>query len=439
MTSQTGQVLPKSLDDVDPAFMTSVLRERGVISPTDEVVSQDERDVGMTAGYFSAIKKVACTYREATDAQSAFVVKTWPAFEMLPRENIAAMFARDIGGYTLPADRFYPRPDVHLAACDAAEDRWCLVMDDADSFAEHKVHECELDLDEVLRMIPKLVSMAVEWEGCHEGPKGRLLDELGVDLWAADHNISVYKAVMPHGAKISDRLTEMGESPLLAGRPWSSYVGGSDLAELFTTRIDAFYEPAHPRNGATCTLSHGDLRGDNIFFCDDAEAYPDGWLCIDFQLLFRGPVPSDLAYMMSTGTVLPEVYGGDGLQTVLRAFYDRFMDATSLYRDYSWDQFVEEFRMMSTVFYVYVVGMGASLLQASAFENEQAARVELGDRGATEADLTPEELRQRMWWTKFMANLGSNFATFGLYDHLGALPPDLDGLGEWTELPAHLR
>ena len=58
--------------------------------------------------------------------------------------------------------------------------------------------------------------------------------------------------------------------------------------------------------------------------------YPDGWLCIDFQLMFRGPVPSDLAYLMNSGTVLPEVYTGENRQTVLRAFYDQFMAKTQL-------------------------------------------------------------------------------------------------------------
>ena len=51
-------VLPKGLDDIDAAFMTKVLRHSGAITATNEVVSQEEQGVGMTAGYFSAIKKV---------------------------------------------------------------------------------------------------------------------------------------------------------------------------------------------------------------------------------------------------------------------------------------------------------------------------------------------------------------------------------------------
>ena len=76
--------LPKSLDEIDAAFMTRVLRHNKVISASNEVVAQEEEGVGMTAGYFSAIKKVKCRYKEATDAPTSFVVKTWPPFEILP-------------------------------------------------------------------------------------------------------------------------------------------------------------------------------------------------------------------------------------------------------------------------------------------------------------------------------------------------------------------
>ena len=76
--------LPKCLEDIDAAFMTQVLRRSGAIGPTNAVISQEEQGVGMTAGYFSAIKKVRVTYKEPTDAPTGFVVKAWPAFEIAP-------------------------------------------------------------------------------------------------------------------------------------------------------------------------------------------------------------------------------------------------------------------------------------------------------------------------------------------------------------------
>ena len=49
--------LPATIDQVDKTFMTKVLRGAGILAADDEVVATEERDVGMTAGYFSAIKK----------------------------------------------------------------------------------------------------------------------------------------------------------------------------------------------------------------------------------------------------------------------------------------------------------------------------------------------------------------------------------------------
>ena len=387
---RTLQDLPQTIDQVDKTFMTMVLRSAGAIATDNEVVMQEETDVGMTAGYFSAIKKVRCTYRHATGAPSAFVVKAWPSFEILPKEAIAAMFSKDVAAYSFAPSTFYPRPRAYLAQFDDKSKRGVLVMEDADSFADHKVHEQELTLDEVMRMIPGLVEVAVAWEGCDSGPKAQQLSAVGVDFWASDPN-------------------------------------------------EAFYLPTRPDNGATCTLSHGDMRGDNIFFCKERQRYIDGWLCIDFQLMFRGPVPSDLAYLMSSGSVLPEVYAGDGRKKVLKAFYDQFMAKTHLYKGYTYYQFEREFALMTTVIFVYYVGMGAAYWQGAALRNELAGRVELGGKGATESDLTPVELRQRMWWRKTFANMRENFKDFDYYRWLQRLPDNLQGLGPWVELPAHLR
>ena len=194
--------------------MTRALRHAGVIDMANHVVSQEERGVGMTAGYFSAIKKVRCTYRHPATAPTDFVVKTWPDLEIAPKVDIQAMFRKDIWGYEVSSLEFYPRPKVYLGAFDAPNDRWVLVLEDADTFAEHKVHERELDLEGVLRMLPGLADVAAAWEGCHEGEKAQRLDAIGVEYWASPVNLARFKAAMPGGAKLLDRLTLMADSAL---------------------------------------------------------------------------------------------------------------------------------------------------------------------------------------------------------------------------------
>ncbi|ANY19858.1 hypothetical protein A6F68_01341 [Tsuneonella dongtanensis] len=428
--------LPKSLEDIDAAFMTQVLRRNEAIAATNEVVRMDEEGVGMTAGYFSAIKRVHCTYKEPTEAPRSFVVKAWPELEIAPKENIRAMFIKDIKGYQMPADRFYPRPITHLAAFDAERDRWALVMEDACAYADQKLHESELTFDETMRMIPGLVDVAVAWEGADSDERAQELEALDVGLWASRDNLDNLKALTPGSAKLMDHLLTM-DSVLVGSPTWDKCLGPR-FAETLARKTDAFFAGAHPANGATCTLAHGDLRGDNLFFCDGRSEYPHGWLCIDFQLLFRGPIPSDLAYLMTSGSVLPEVYAQENLHRILRAFYDTFMARTRRYPDYTYDAFVDEFAMMSTVCFLYYLAFGGVYAQGGAYRNELGMRVEMGGKGATEADLAPEELRQRMWWGKTYRNAREVFRTLKLRERLDALPENTSGMGEWAELPPHL-
>ena len=116
-----------------------------------------------------------------------------------------------------------------------------------------------------------------------------------------------------------------------------------------------------------------------------------------------------------------------------------FVAKTRRYRDYSYEKFVDEYSTMSTVMLCYYLAFGGPILQQGAVNNAMAARVEFGGKGATEADLPPEELRQRMWWAKAYANFGENFKTFNQYPLIAGLPENLTGLGEWVDLPAHLR
>ena len=436
MKAPAGLELPRSLDDVDASFLTELFRARGVIAGSNTVVSTEESDVGMTAGYFSSIKRVKCQFQEPTDAQDSYIVKAWPEFEIAPGENIAAMFAKDIQGYMIDADRFYPRPRALLADFDADKNRWALVMEDACTFSEQKLHEKELDIDEVMRMIPKMVDIAVAWEGCHEGEKARTLNALNAGHWADDSNLATFRELMPGGAAIYDHLWSRTDSDMITGRPWNE-VPGPGFYSLFTRKLDAYYAPMHPERGATCTLSHGDLRGDNLFFCEPTPDYPDGWLTIDYQLMFRGPVPSDLAYLMNSGSVLPDVYSGPNRDRVLRAFYDQFMSKTVCYPDYSWDQFLFEYSTMAATSFTYCFGFGTAIMKAG-LENEQPARVELGDKGETEADLTPAERRQRMWWRKAFANFQCAFDDFGHYERLSGLPDNKVQQAEWFELPERL-
>ena len=138
-----GMSLPNRLSDINPEFLTQLLQARGLLEPDNAVASVEEAGVGMTAGYFSDIKKIHCQFSNTTDCPAHFVAKAWPDFEMLPEDAIGDMFIKDIKGYMFPSERFYPRPRVFLADFDLDGNRYGLIMEDVDQFADQKVHESE--------------------------------------------------------------------------------------------------------------------------------------------------------------------------------------------------------------------------------------------------------------------------------------------------------
>ena len=52
------------------------------------VESIETSDVGMTAGYFSSIVRVKLNYSKPCAAPPSMIVKSWPPFEILPKDSI---------------------------------------------------------------------------------------------------------------------------------------------------------------------------------------------------------------------------------------------------------------------------------------------------------------------------------------------------------------
>lgn len=365
--------LPSTLKQVDCAFMTELLRFRGLLGPGDEVLSMEEKGVGVTAGFFSTIKKVECKLSDNSPSTcpTHFVVKAWPEFELLPKEAIAGLFKADILGYTnFPSQEFYPRPDVYLATFDeeSAPPRFVLIMADCDRIAKQAVHEEPLTLAQVKQMIPNLAQVAAKYEGSHEPDHPDYERTKYMRHWS--DIVAGLRPLMARGAPLFDEMTTgvghpSGEAiaPFeedpddFLGKyvPWQDVGLGLDFAQEFTRRETEFTAQIKPEF-ATCTISHGDLRGDNLFF---SESLPHGWTCIDYQMNFKGPVVSDLAYILMTATVHPDVYRNH-TDELIELFYTEFMKRTVKYKSYTLEQCRSEFAHMMWIPVIYFFAMGAS-------------------------------------------------------------------------------
>jgi hypothetical protein len=194
-------------------------------------------------------------------------------------------------GYSdFDSNHFYPRPQVYLATYDAAADQWALVMEDIDSYGEHRVNENPINKDELLAMIPQLTTIAAEFECKDPAATGTAPH---VKPWGSAENIEAFKAVVAMGAPLADKALCSSIGP----ETWAHDLG-TDFCQRFRDKLEQFWSRCSPATAKTCTIAHGDLRGDNLFTTPGGH----GWTCIDFQLMFWGPVPSDLAYIMATAT-----------------------------------------------------------------------------------------------------------------------------------------
>lgn len=421
----SGLEIPAKSGDVDESYMTTLLKARGVIGDDNEVVSMTSSGVGDTAGYFSDIKFITCVFKVDTGAPTKYVVKAWPPFELLPKEAIAGMFIKDIDAYHHNQSSGFPRAKAFLAAFDLATFRFCLILENVNTFGQHMDQLKGIDLAGVKKMIPKMASVAAAWEGCDKGGLSEALDAVHVNHWCSPANLGVYKALMPQNCRYSDKYIRL-DCPMMDD---VDYVGlaGPTPAEDLTCRLESVFSKIDPKYGGTCTLVHGDCRGDNLFFCEKSEDYPDGWLLIDFQLMFRGPVPSDLAFLLCTGSVKEEVYHSkETLDELLDLFYTEFKAKTKIYTSYTYEQFVLEFKTMLLVYTCYNIAMAGPLYQA-ALQNQQLI-LEFYEIPISEDELPEADQRKRKLIKKYIHNFPIILSHYGVFDYIRSLPKDSEEL-----------
>ena len=104
----------------------------------------------------------------------------------------------------------------------------------------------------------------------------------------ADINADFMTELLRHRGVLdkSNAVVSVEESGV--GKTWNEIIGNRPI-ELFTRKGDAFYSSVKLESGATCTLSHGDLRGDGPFFCKPGADYPDLWQSLPENTGGMGP------------------------------------------------------------------------------------------------------------------------------------------------------
>eukprot|EP01117_Protostelium_nocturnum_P006855 TRINITY_DN2456_c1_g1_i1.p1 TRINITY_DN2456_c1_g1~~TRINITY_DN2456_c1_g1_i1.p1 ORF type:complete len:433 (+),score=108.93 TRINITY_DN2456_c1_g1_i1:293-1591(+) len=116
------------------------------------------------------------------------------------------------------------------------------------------------------------------------------------------------------------------------------------------------------------TLVHGDFKISNLFV-DHSKKGEGKVYAIDWQWFGMGPAALDVAYYIAT-SIHPDLL--DSQERLLRVYYETLIGCGV--KDYSWQDFIEHFRLCWLDFFVYTVVAKWSRMNAEDIETYQRGR-----------------------------------------------------------------
>lgn len=303
-----GPAIPRSIDEVDSAWMSSAM---GL-----EVRVAGVAPVGVGATFTSLLYRVALI----GDAAPSSVIVKLPLPDPAERAPVVALglYRREVTWYRELATRAPIRsPGPYFVAITDDGSQFVIVMQDlsplepADQIRGLTLAQAESIADALARFhawsweSPRLADSAMVFPAL-DSPLGRAVNEQLAALFAAGwaHYRRLADGIAPEVAEFADRF-----------------------GEYVPALIDQL---ASPR-----TLAHGELRSDNLFF--DADGVP---ILVDFQVASQEAGVRDLAYIVSQS--LPVEVRRVHEQAILRRYWRGLADAGV--RDYPYERAAEQYR-----------------------------------------------------------------------------------------------
>jgi len=315
MVTHGSIVIPSSVDEVTPAWLSTVLC-RTVEDAVAERIAED-------SGFASLLYRVRLSGERGLP--ETVVVKLPGTPEARGAMELLGGYRRELEFYRRVAGRApIGTPQVYVAEMGKTAGEFVLVMEDLDGW-ENADHLAGLSMPQARTAISALA---------------------GLHAWSADPGNAVPNGVFP---SLDTPLVRDLFFPVF-GLAWPTYLEHATVpvppsvarfAERFPEYAGAALEVLGRRN----MLLHGDIRADNLFFAGD------GMKVVDFQFACTGAGASDVAYLVSQGLPTEVRRGHD--ETLLREYLD---DLGRLgLADYSFDEAWRDYRMATAYLIVLPV------------------------------------------------------------------------------------
>ncbi len=318
--------LPRSIDEVDATWMTTVLRTSGAIDGGTEVSSLTSTPFAVGAGLLSLLHRVELDYAGSSNGPGTVIVK-FPID--IPHQRAIAdslgFYPREIRFYReLAPHSPVSTPVVYAAAMAEDSTDFVVVMEDL-SHHESTDQRIGASWEQVLKSIEAMAALHARW---HEHP----------DL-----------------ADLADTFPPMLNPGYLHGLPQIFAAGWPNAQEhgadhltpelrVFGDRYGDHMEFMLATANSPTTLVHGDWRLDNLFFDGDQVKV------IDFQISGLASGVYDLAYFVSQ-SIDPEVRKGREDELIDR--YVAALAANGVVRDR--DEVTHQFKVAVAQCFIYGV------------------------------------------------------------------------------------
>lgn len=336
--------VPRTTRETTPAFLTEALRSGGVLPAGVEVAEVHHDEIGVGVGIVGQLARLGLRYSgEATGMPGSMVLK-------LPTQVPENRLVGDLFNFYEREGRFYEElrgkltvrtPEVYWNLIDPETSTFGLLLEDL-SHATMISQVAGLPPGRAAQAVQALAQVHARW---WEAPA---LDGLGwmprlddpVNLAAGEHYRNAWPAFVDYtqGALDAEALA-LGER----------------VQEVFEDLLRQVVAEA------PVTLCHGDFRADNLLF-DDRVGGTDGVAVLDWQMSYRGPAITDLAYLLCQSLTVEDRRAHEA--ELVRQWYDAVAEATGgraqrAIDGYPFELAWDQYRRAALGTTVYPVAMGA--------------------------------------------------------------------------------
>jgi hypothetical protein len=310
VTSATAEV-PSSIDDVNPQWLTAVLRADGTTPDSVTITEIRAEQIAVDTGFSSLLYRLHLTGDGVPDS---VVVKLPAESEARGAMEMMGGYRREVAFYQRVAGRAPMRtPHVYAARMAPNDTDFVLVLEDMRNW-DNADHLAGLSLDRVRLCIAQLAGLHVWSTDPANAPVLEAFPSLDGPMTR-----EIFPSVFGQGWQVYREKSQAPVPPVVAG-----------YAERFAEHAPMALKALTERS----MLVHGDIRADNMFFDGDQLKV------VDFQLTAQGVGAADIAYLVSQGLPTQIRTGRD--EELLREYLDQLGDRGL--SDYSFDDAWRHYR-----------------------------------------------------------------------------------------------